>query len=859
MADRNELVELAFADAIGTERVANGLSNPLFVTAPENDFDRLFILEKNTGEIKILNLSSGTVNTTPFLDLDVSTTSEQGLLGLAFDPDYQSNGIFYTNYTDPNGVSTIERFQVSDNPDVADASSGEVISRIPQPENNHNGGWIGFGPDGYLYYATGDGGGSNDPEDNSQDLTTPLGAILRIDVRSGADGFPADPDRNFAIPDDNPFIGETVGGEPVDEAIWSYGVRNPWRPSFDRETGDLYIADVGQNAREEINFQSADSDGGENYGWRLREGEIATPSVGGNRPADNVEPIYTYTHGQGAFQGNSVTGGYVYRGPVTELQGQYVFGDFRSGGIWSFEVDGDDIANRTDRTSQFTPDQGDIRGISSFGEDAAGNLYIVDFFDGEVFRVVGPGDPPPPPPPSPELTLTFSASSIAENGGGTTATVTRNTETTGALSVNLTSSDTTEASVPSTVTIAAGQTSASFAVNAVDDAIADGPQQVTIAASAAGFAGDSDTLAVTDNETPQLTLSIAAASISENGGGTAASVTRNTDTDNDLVVSLNSNDSGEATVPSTVTIAAGETSASFAVNTVDDTIADGPQQVTIAASAAGFAGGSDSVTVTNNEAAVLTLSISAADIAENGGGTTATVTRNTNTANDLIVSLSSSDSSEATVPSTVTIRAGQSSANFAVSAVDDNVIDGAQTVTIVASAGIFRSGSDSLQVTDNDVAGIQVSFVSEDAGYQNSIGVYDTETGQAEMLITNTDVQSNPDVAAFNALLDSENYNLENLGYFLVPDGNRQNDWSQVNLDDLLVVEDASGVYVLRDDNGTVLTGTRANAFFSETDKNPDNFNHVQNQGTQIGFEDLVGGGDQDFNDVVIDAREVLI
>ncbi len=164
MADRNDLVELATADAVGTERVASGLSNPLYVTAPSEDFERLFILEKNSGQIKILDLATGTVNDTPFLDLDVSTESEQGLLGLAFDPDYQSNGIFYANFTDPGGVSTIQKFKVSGDPDIADASSGEVVSKIPQPYANHNGGWIGFGPDGYLYYGTGDGGNSNDPD-----------------------------------------------------------------------------------------------------------------------------------------------------------------------------------------------------------------------------------------------------------------------------------------------------------------------------------------------------------------------------------------------------------------------------------------------------------------------------------------------------------------------------------------------------------------------------------------------------------------------------------------------------------------------------------------------------------------------
>ncbi len=199
-----------------------------------------------------------------------------------------------------------------------------------------------------------------------------------------------------------------------------------------------------------------------------------------------------------------------------------------------------------------------------------------------------------------------------------------------------------------------------------------------------------------------------------------------------------------------------QSSANFAVSAADDIIADGSQQVTIAASAGGFSGASDTVTVTDNEAPGLTLSIAAASIAENGGGTTATVTRNTTTSNDLVVNLSSNDPGEATVPSSITILAGQTSANFAVTAADDTVIDGTQTVTIAATAGGVGGGSDTVEVTDNDIRGIQVSFVSEDAGYQNSVGVYDTETGRAEMLITNADIQSNPDVVAFSTFIDTE-------------------------------------------------------------------------------------------------------
>jgi len=369
-----------------TEQVVDGLFVPLFVTHPPGDEQRLFVLEQR-GDIEIIDLGDGTgpgeVLPQPFLDLtdEVSQTgNERGLLGLAFHPDFEQNGFFYVNFTDRFTHDTeIVRYQVSDNdPNLADPDSATPVLGFDQPFSNHNGGWIGFGPDGFLYVSSGDGGSGNDPLDNGQDTSVLLGKLLRIDV--DADDFPADPDRNYAIPDSNPFVGQSGRDE-----IWAYGLRNPWRASFDRETGDLWIADVGQNAREEVNFQPASSKGGENYGWRLREGTIPTPSVGGPRPPDNVDPIWDYSHSLGC----SITGGYVYRGcRIPGLQGTYFAADFCSGRIWTFEFDGQDVINLVQRQAELDPPGGDsISSITSFGQDARGDLYIVDR-GGEIFRVL---------------------------------------------------------------------------------------------------------------------------------------------------------------------------------------------------------------------------------------------------------------------------------------------------------------------------------------------------------------------------------------------------------------------------------------------------------------------------------------
>ncbi len=393
------------------KRVAATLSRPVFLTAPPGDTSRVFVVEQHTGQVRILRRNTWTLDATPFLTVSgISTGSEQGLLGLAFHPNFATNGYFYVYYTDPN--TRVVRYSVSANPNLANPASAAPILSFSQPQTNHNGGWMGFGLDRYLYIASGDGGNSDDSgtghtttTGNAQDITSNrLGKILRIDV--DRDGFPADPAENWAAPPDNPFVGITG-----DDEIWVYGLRNPWRASFDRLTGDFYIGDVGQDACEEIDIQPASSAGGENYGWRMREGVIATPSggVGGAMPAGAINPFLDYSHGGTSvcsnppappYSGFAVTGGYVYRGPVASLRGRYFFADYARGRLWSAVWNGSAPAtfNGKNYTSlvdhgddpAYAPDTGTISSISSFGEDSDGNLYVLDLSGGEIFVVPEP-------------------------------------------------------------------------------------------------------------------------------------------------------------------------------------------------------------------------------------------------------------------------------------------------------------------------------------------------------------------------------------------------------------------------------------------------------------------------------------
>lgn len=373
-----------------TTRVADGLARPVFVTAPPGDTGRIFIVEQrsgNVGRIRVLDLTTNppTLLATPFLSVSpVSTGSEQGLLGLAFHPNYAANGYFYVNYTDAAGATVIRRYQA--NPpgnNVADAGSAYPILSLAQPFSNHNGGWIAFGPDGYLYVGMGDGGSAGDPGNRAQNLNDLLGKMLRIDVN--ADDFPADPNANYANPPTNPFYGPIAGRDE----IWAYGLRNPWRNAFDRLTGDLYLADVGQNAWEEISFQPAASAGGANYGWRCYEGNQAYNTAGCPPPGTMVFPIHVYAHAAGRC---SITGGYVYRGArIWDLRGTYFFADYCSREIWSFRYAGGSVTQFTNRTVELDPPGAlTIDSPSSFGEDARGELYICDL-GGEVFKIVPNG------------------------------------------------------------------------------------------------------------------------------------------------------------------------------------------------------------------------------------------------------------------------------------------------------------------------------------------------------------------------------------------------------------------------------------------------------------------------------------
>jgi glucose/arabinose dehydrogenase len=333
--------------------IASGFSQPLLVTHAGDGSGRLFVVEQH-GMIWVIE--NGMQLAEPFLDIRFEVGSggnEQGLLGLAFDPNFASNGYFYVNYTGLGGNTVIARFQVSDNPNIANPDSEAPMLYVAQPYANHNGGHLEFGPDGYLYIGLGDGGSGGDPAGNGQSLETHLGKMLRIDVTQG---------EPYAIPPDNPFA--NGGGLPE---IWAYGLRNPWRFSFDRATGDLYIADVGQGEWEEIDFLPGGIAGGSNLGWDYFEGTHpyeGTPPDGANF----IGPVVEYDHGARC----SVTGGYVYRGAALPAwNGVYFYGDFCSGevmglyqqadGAWQNEVLWDTSAL-----------------ITSFGLDEAGELYLVD-------------------------------------------------------------------------------------------------------------------------------------------------------------------------------------------------------------------------------------------------------------------------------------------------------------------------------------------------------------------------------------------------------------------------------------------------------------------------------------------------
>jgi glucose/arabinose dehydrogenase len=370
-------------DGFRVTRVGSGFAQPLYLTGVPDGSGRVFVIQQ-FGLIRILNPATGAVAATPFLDLtgQLTTDGERGLLGFAPAPDFAASGTFYVFMTGPGGQIQIRRYRtLAGNPNQADPASGDTILTIDHPLSNHNGGWLDFGPDGFLYAAVGDGGGSGDPSNNGQNVNVLLGKMLRIDPRG--DDFPFDTLRDYAIPAGNPFAGG--GGRPE---IWAYGLRNAFRNSFDPLTQNLWIGDVGQGAREEIDLMRP-TDGGANFGWNIMEG---TAPFSGSAIPGLTAPVAEYLHGAGPRQGNSVTGGYVYRGPVEALRGQYFFGDFITGNLWSIPIaqvsPGTTIASSQFilRQADFAPTTGAINNVASFGLDQAGNLYIVDY-DGEIFRV----------------------------------------------------------------------------------------------------------------------------------------------------------------------------------------------------------------------------------------------------------------------------------------------------------------------------------------------------------------------------------------------------------------------------------------------------------------------------------------
>jgi glucose/arabinose dehydrogenase len=351
---------------ISLSRVLSGFSEPLGITHSGDGSGRIFIVERG-GKIFVVK---GSVSLPiPFLDISnrVTTTgSEQGLLGLAFPPDYATKGYFYLNYTrSPDGHTLVARYLITGDPDRADPESEVVLLTIPQPFANHNGGQMQFGPDGFFYIGTGDGGSGGDPQNRAQDTGSLLGKLLRIDVESGT--------KPYGIPPGNPFRADP---DKLDE-IWALGLRNPWRFSFDRQTGDLYIADVGQGSFEEVDVQDAQSTGGENYGWNIMEGSRCFGSVSCNQ-AGLTRPVVEYDHSDGNC---SVTGGMVYRGQeFLEMVGIYFYGDFCSGRIWGLRKEGSFWENILLLDSAFL--------ISTFGEDEAGRLYVADYRGGEIYEIV---------------------------------------------------------------------------------------------------------------------------------------------------------------------------------------------------------------------------------------------------------------------------------------------------------------------------------------------------------------------------------------------------------------------------------------------------------------------------------------
>jgi glucose/arabinose dehydrogenase len=340
----------------------SGLRQPTHITHANDGSNRLFITEQRG---RILLMQGGQISKKPFLDITdrVSCCGERGLLSIIFPPGFKEKRYCYINYTDNAGDTMVARFHLSQDPDIADPKSEETILTVKQPNANHNGGQLAFGPDGYLYIGMGDGGSAGDPHNHAQNPSSLLGKMLRIDVESGK--------KPYAVPADNPF----VNNKAFRPEIWATGLRNPWRFSFDRKTGDLYIADVGQNKYEEIDFEPRGGKGGRNYGWNVMEGLHCYASENCDRKGLAL-PVAEYDHDKGC----SVTGGIVYRGSrFPQLPGIYFYGDYCSGRIWGLRQSDAEWMNKMLRDTDLA--------ISTFGEDEAGEVYVADYAKGNIYRI----------------------------------------------------------------------------------------------------------------------------------------------------------------------------------------------------------------------------------------------------------------------------------------------------------------------------------------------------------------------------------------------------------------------------------------------------------------------------------------
>lgn len=351
-------------------QLTDGLKRPTDMAAPKGSKDFLYILEQ-PGRVRLYDRLKQQLIEKPLLDLTDqvrSKSNEQGLLGIAFSPNFDQDQRFYLNYTGDKGDTVISRFTMHSANDIKE----EKLLQFKQDYGNHNGGWLGFGPDGMLYIATGDGGSANDPKARAQDLDTMLGKLLRIDVS---------PKTGYTVPSGN--YAEVTNTEAKPE-ILSIGLRNPWRCSWDGDT--FYIADVGQNAHEEVNVTKHSELAGANFGWRLREGNHSTPkeSIAGDRPENNIDPVHTYKRSEGL----SITGGYVYRGKIKSLQGQYFYSDYAKPNIWSFIYENGEAIQHKSWNDHFKARDKTIPSISAFATDPQGEMYMLSHHWGTIFKIV---------------------------------------------------------------------------------------------------------------------------------------------------------------------------------------------------------------------------------------------------------------------------------------------------------------------------------------------------------------------------------------------------------------------------------------------------------------------------------------